>query len=301
MRAAPKSAPGTALRLGFRQIKGFGQDAADRLVAARDETGGAGYRTVRELWRRSGLKAATLERLAGADAFRSIGLDRRDALWAVRGLGPAGAAPLPLFAHAEAAAPAGANAPPAEVADEPAVRLPAMALGEHVIEDYATLRLSLKAHPCALLRNELAALRVTPAARLARLPNDRRLTVAGLVLVRQRPGTAKGVIFATLEDETGTANCIVWPDVFARYRRVVLTAQLLGVTGRLQREGMVIHVIADQLVDLSRYLALLRRRPAPPDTAPLEAVLARADPRADVVKHPPGDPRTALPKGRNFR
>ncbi len=105
------------------------------------------------------------------------------------------------------------------------------------------------------------------------------------------------MIFATLEDETGVANCIVWPDVFARYRRVVLTAQLLGVTGRLQREGMVIHVIADKLVDLSHHLHLLRRRSAPPDTAPLEAVLARAD----AVKHPNGDPRTALPKGRNFR
>ena len=117
------------------------------------------------------------------------------------------------------------------------------------------------------------------------------------MLVRQRPGTAKGVIFATLEDETGTTNCIVWPDVFERYRRIVLGAQLLAVTGRMQREGMVIHVIAETLADLSRHLRLLREPGAPTATAPLDAVLARAD----AVKHPNGDPRTALPKGRNFR
>ena len=288
-----KGVAGTALRLGFRQIKGFREDDAERIMGAR----GAGYHTMREFWRRSGLDRDVLERLARADAFRSLGLDRRAALWAVRGLAPgtAEAAALPLFALAEAQAPAGSNAPPPELANEPEVALPEMALGEHVVEDYANLRLSLKAHPCALLRNELAALRVTPAARLARLPDGRRLTVAGLVLVRQRPGSAHGVIFATLEDETGVANCVIWPDVFERHRRIVLTARLLGITGPLQREGEVIHVVAERLVDLSHYLGYLTE---PAGHGPLEVPVARAD----AVKHPMSDPRTAavMPKGRNF-
>lgn len=285
----------TALRLGFRQIKGMKEEDAVRLTAARE----AGYDTVRELWQRSGLERAVLERLAQADAFRSIGLDRRAALWAVRGLAPTTSAEamLPLFAHAEAKVPAGSNAPPPELAREPAVTLPTMPLGEHVIEDYANLRLSLKSHPCALLRGELSALRATPAERLVRLPNDRRLTVAGLVLVRQRPGSAKGVIFTTLEDETGIANCIVWPDVFQRYRRIVLTARLLAVTGKLQREGLVIHIVAERLIDLTSYLNLLQDKELEGEVqAPFESVLAHAD----AVKHGNSDPRTALNKPRNL-
>jgi len=280
-----------AVRIGFRQVKGLAEEDAARLVDAR----GDGYLTVRDLWRRSGLKRAVLERLAQADAFRSVGLDRRAALWAVRGLADD---VLPLFAHAEAALPAGANQPAPEVAGEPAVELPKMSLGEHVIEDYTSLRLSLKAHPCALLRNEFSVLRVTPAARLAKLPNDRRLTVAGLVLVRQRPGSAKGVIFATLEDETGVANCVIWKDVFERHRRILLGARLLAVQGRLQREGEVIHIVAEELIDFSHYLhRLVDKDMAPLNLAPMEAVIARAD----VIKHPPSDPRTAMPNGRNFR
>jgi len=280
-----------AVRIGFRQVKGLAEEDAMRLVAAR----GDGYQTVRDLWRRSGLKRAVLERLAQADGFRSVGLDRRAALWAVRGLADD---VLPLFAHAEAALPTGANLPAPEVAGEPAVELPAMSLGEHVIEDYTSLRLSLKAHPCALLRNEFSVLRVTPAARLAKLPNDRRLTVAGLVLVRQRPGSAKGVIFATLEDETGVANCVIWKDVFERHRRILLGARLLAVQGRLQREGEVIHIVAEDLIDFSHYLnRLVDKDRTPLNLAPMEAVIARAD----VIKHPPSDPRTAMPNGRNFR
>ena len=280
-----------AVRVGLRQVKGLAEEDAARLVAAR----GQGYRTVRDLWRRSGLKRAVLERLAQADAFRSVGLDRRAALWAVRGLADD---VLPLFAHAEAALPAGSNRPAPEEAGEPAVTLPAMSLGEHVIEDYTSLRLSLKAHPCALLRNEFSMLRVTPAARLAKLPNNRRLTVAGLVLVRQRPGSAKGIIFVTLEDETGVANCVIWKAVFERHRRILLSARLLAVKGRLQREGEVIHIVAEDLLDFSHYLGRLTANDMTPlDLAPMDAVIARAD----VVKHPPSDPRTAMPKGRNFR
>ena len=236
---------GLALRLGLRQVKGLGEAAARALVAAR----GNGYADPRALWRRAGLGTKALEALARADAFCSLGLDRRAALWAVKGL-PAGtksAAPLPLFAAVRAE----------ELGAEPAVRLPGMRLSEHVVDDYASLRFSLKAHPVSFLRDGLAAEGIVEAARLPELPKDKPVKVAGLVLVRQRPGTAKGVIFATLEDETGVVNVIVWPDVFARQRKVLLGARLLGVEGPLQREGLVIHVIAKRLVDLSPRLKQL--------------------------------------------
>ena len=235
------SADGVALRLGLRRIKGLAEDDAARLVAAR----GAGYGSIRELWRRSGLPAAVLSRLAEADAFGSLDLTRRQALWAVKGLGPP---PLPLFAAAEARHGDGV------AGLEPAVALPAAGLGEEVSDDYRFLRLSLKVHPLALLRDTLSQRGIVPSERLAKLANGKRVSVAGLVLVRQRPGTAKGVIFATLEDETGVANIIVWPPVFERYRRTVLGSRLLSVEGTLQREGLVIHVIAKSVSDLSPLL-----------------------------------------------
>ena len=186
-----------ALRLGFRQIKGMREPCAEAIVAGR----GNGYPDPITLWRRSGLQPATIERLARGDAFGSIGLNRREALWATKILGPA---PLPLFAAA------GED----EQANDPTVELPKIRLGEQVIDDYASLRLSLKAHPLSLLRDDLARQGVVLNKDLIDLPVDHRLTVAGLVLVRQRPGSAKGVIFATLEDETGVANIIVWPPVY---------------------------------------------------------------------------------------
>ena len=251
---------GVALRLGLRQIKGFKEEAAERLVAAR----GNGYRAVHELWRRAGLAPAALERLAHADAWGSLGLSRRQAQWAVRALEPE---PLPLFAGQLD-----------DAVSEAPVALPAMALGEHVVEDYTALRLSLKAHPLALLRARIvgadpAFARLVPAARLADLPNDGRVTVAGLVLVRQRPGSASGVIFVTLEDESGVANLVVWPQVFERHRRTVLRARLMAVRGKLQRQGIVIHVVAERLYDLSPELASL----------------AECD--AEAVKRPGRDPR----------
>jgi error-prone DNA polymerase len=233
---AGSGAGAMALRLGLRQIKGFKEADAETLVAAR----GNGYVDVHDGWRRSGLRPAALERLAQADAWGSAGLDRRAALWAVRALGEG---PLPLFAGE-----------PDDAIDEAAVALPEMALGEQVIEDYTALRLSLKAHPLELLRHRLDDQGAVPAARLAELRDGRRVTVAGLVICRQRPGTASGVIFATLEDESGVANLIVWPKVFERHRRVVLRARLLAATGTLQREGLVIHVIVDRLSDLSGLL-----------------------------------------------
>ena len=238
-----------ALRLGFREIRGFKKEEAERLVAAR----GAGYTGVTQLWRRAGIRKSTLERLARADAFGSLGLARREALWAVAALG---AAPLPLFT---AAAPAGApgDEDMHAASREAPVRLPAMTLGAAIVDDYAAFRLSLRAHPLALLRPALAAEGVSGNARLTALAQGAAITIAGLVLVRQRPGSAKGVIFATLEDETGTANVIIWPPVFERYRRIVMGPRLLGAAGSVQKKGRVIHVVARRLIDLSHRLDAL--------------------------------------------
>jgi error-prone DNA polymerase len=296
-----------AVRLGFRQIKGFREADAALLVAARDKP----YRSVRDLWLRSGVSRAGLERLAEADAFRSIGLDRRAALWEVRALDPAAAAErLPLFAAA-----------PENLSREPAVELPEMPLGEHVVNDYRTLSLSLKAHPVSFLRSELSAQGIVEAGRLPEISNGRRVTVAGLVLVRQRPGTAAGVIFCTLEDETGVANVIVWPKVFERYRAVVLGARLLEVSGRLQSEQNVIHVVAEKMRDLTPLLAKLSSRPlgnggiAPTDEVrrPADERYIKVKPHSRMARMLATEPElveelramqetaAVMPKGRNFQ
>jgi error-prone DNA polymerase len=220
-----------ALRLGFRQIAGFAQADAERLMAAR----GSGYSSPAALWRRASLSAAALTRLADADAFTSLDLTRRQALWAVRALT---APPPPLFAALDA--------------KEPEVTLPRMGLGEEVAEDYSFLRLSLKAHPLALLRERLAREGVMPAARLG--TKRGRVAVAGLVLVRQRPGTASGVVFMTLEDESGVANIVVWPTLFEKARLALMCGRLLKIEGRLQNEDGVIHVIAEKAQDYSSWL-----------------------------------------------
>ncbi|HTQ34486.1 MAG TPA: error-prone DNA polymerase, partial [Stellaceae bacterium] len=266
-----------ALRLGFRQIKGFSQADAERLVAAR----GVGYADAEMLWRRSGLGRTALERLAAADALRSMTLDRRQGLWALKALGEA---PLPLFALSPSPAlreregpgalrreGEGLVAKPSPIRGlEPAATLsrdagegnetraasllPLMPLGEHVVEDYASTSLSLKRHPLAFLRAELKAEGIVTAAELVTLPVQRRVRVAGLVLIRQRPGSAKGVIFITLEDETGVANLIIWPPILERFRRTALGATLLCCRGRLQREENVIHVVAEDLRDFTARL-----------------------------------------------
>jgi len=258
-----------AMRLGFRQIKGMREEYALLLVDAR----GNGYPDPMALWRRARLPPPALERLARADAFTSQGLNRREALWAVKILGPE---PLPLFAAAQEE----------EQANDPAVTLPRIGLGEQVVDDYASLRLSLKAHPVSFLRERLERQGVIPNECLPNLKPERRVTVCGLVLVRQRPGSAKGVIFATLEDETGIANVIVWPPVFERSRRIVLGARLMKVTGRLQREGIVIHIVADKLEDLTPLLLTLAESDRAMDES-VEAAMARAD----EIKRPGGDPK----------
>ena len=170
-----------------------------------------------------------------------------------------------------------------------------MGLGEHVIEDYAHLRLSLKAHPLSFLRTHLAHKGVIPARALWERPHGSRVAVCGLVLVRQRPGSAKGVVFATLEDETGVANIVLWPDRFERFRSVVMAARLLLARGEVQRVGQVIHVVVSGLTDLTSALGRLREEPVDPRT--VDGALARAD----EVRREGRDLRDALPDGRNFR
>ena len=220
-----------ALRLGLNRVRGLAREDAACLVERR----GGGVRDLGELQRRTGLGARVLERLAGADAFGSLGLDRRGALWRTARLE---SEPLPLFAGGE-------------VRHEPETPLPAMVLGEHVAEDYRSHGLSLKRHPLALLRTRLAAGGVLPNARLADMADAAPVAVAGLVLSRQRPGSAKGIIFVTLEDETGIANLIVRERVFEAWRRPVLAARLLRAGGRLQREGRVTHIVAERFEDLT--------------------------------------------------
>ncbi|RVD54001.1 DNA polymerase III subunit alpha, partial [Mesorhizobium sp. M7A.F.Ca.ET.027.03.2.1] len=216
-----------AVRLGFRQIKGLSKER----MAAFVEQRGSGYVSVRDVWLRSGLDVGEIERLAQADAFRSLGLDRREALWAVRALdGKSAAERLPLF-----------DQPALRLRElEPETRLPKMPLGEHVIHDYRALGLSLKAHPVAFLRERLDRAGVTPNANLPSVRDGRRVSVAGLVLVRQRPGKGNA-IFLTLEDDKAVANVIFWQRTFDRYRPIVMGARFVKVTGKLQSESGVVH------------------------------------------------------------
>jgi error-prone DNA polymerase len=232
-----------AVRLGLRQIIGAREDEMRRFVEKR----GAGYDSVRDLWLRGGISLTALERLADSDAFRSLGLDRREALWAVRALNRVGDQDdLPLFAHVTP----GRDA-------EPDAHLPPMPLGAHVVEDYRRLSLSLKAHPVAFMRARLNARGIKRSDALDAIKSGERVVVAGLVLVRQRPGTAKGVIFMTLEDEAGVANIIVWPKAFERLRAIVIGARFVAVSGKLQNEAGVIHIVAERMEDLTPMLGQL--------------------------------------------
>jgi error-prone DNA polymerase len=274
---------GYALRLGLRQIKGFAEADAERLVDARPEQG---YKDPYALSRQSGLDRGTLERLAEADSCRSMGLDRRRALWTLKALGE----PLmPLFAAAKDASTSSREA-------HAMALLPEMPLGEHVVEDYASLSLTLKRHPLAFLRSELAREGLVTAAELVHLPVERRLSIAGVVLIRQRPGSANGVVFITIEDETGIANLIVWPQILERFRRAALGATLLRCTGKLQREESVIHVVADRLDDMTARLHTLRER-----TGDAEAQPMRKPPFALPEKVPGYDARDIVITSRNFR
>jgi error-prone DNA polymerase len=293
MEDAKEGKPGRALRLGFRQVKGLAQKDADKIMAAR---GDGCFSSLEDFAGRTGLGAPSLKLLAEADVFRSIGLDRRHALWAVAryyetGTPALARRDLPIFAAASA------------IPDEPGAALPEMPLGEHVLTDYATMRMSLKAHPMALLRETFARLGYVQTRELAALPVNRPLNVAGIVLIRQRPGSAKGVIFSTLEDETGIANIIIWPKTFERYRRVVLTARLLGVRGTLQREQGVIHVVAKELFDMSAHLTRLSEKRGGDDDSlsPGDEVRHEGQGSRGKAQRKKDGLVQILPKGRNFQ
>jgi error-prone DNA polymerase len=282
----PAGAGGSTFRvqLGFRQVTGLRQDEMEQLMAAR----GAGYETPESLMRRAGLSRPVLERLAAADAFGSMGLSRRSALWKVRG--EAAGRTLPLFAAAGLA----------EQGGEAGVTLPLIPRSEEVIQDYQTARLSLKDHPMHFLREVHARRGIIPTHEAAQSRNGRRVQTSGLVLVRQQPGTASGVVFITLEDETGIANLVVWPRVKERFRPVIMRARILHVRGRVQTADNVTHIVAEELIDCSGDLSLLTE-----DTLrdPIRGVLARPD---EVARPPnenrgPGGRRDTARHPRNVR
>ena len=261
---------GHAVRLGLRCAKGLAQDAAQKLIDARQRP----FASVEEIWRRAGLAVAQLERLAEADAFGSLGLDRRQALWAIRALQ---GKPLPLFVSADSRQ----DVSRPEIV-EPPVALPPMTQGSEVLEDYASTGFSLRQHPLAFLRQTLAAADWVTAESLTHMRNGQKTRVAGLVLVRQRPASANGITFLTIEDETGGANLIVWPQLYERFRRVVISARLLGCIGRVQHEGTVIHVVAERLENLSAWLKGIGEADAPfqmPKGRGDEAISASPDQR----------------------
>jgi error-prone DNA polymerase len=226
---------GLSLRLGLRMVKGLANAHGAAIAAVRGE---GPFASVEDLWRRAGVPAAALEKLADADAFRSLGLDRRQALWRVRGLA---GVPLPLFAAADAR----------EM--EPGVTLRPLTDGREVVEDYRATQLSLRAHPLAFLRPELDRRGIMTAAALGGMKDGARVHVAGIVLVRQRPG-AGNVTFITIEDETGIANAIAWQRIFDTHRRIILASAMLSIEGKLQREGQVIHLVSERLHDLTAML-----------------------------------------------
>jgi error-prone DNA polymerase len=236
---------GFAVRLGLCIVKGLANAHGAAIVAARADDP---FASVDEAWRRSRVPVAALTRIAEADGFRpGLFLARREALWALRALRDE---PLPLFAAASARE---AEVVP-EVGEQPALLRPMTAGGE-VVEDYRHLSLSLRSHPVSFLREGLRGRKIVSCVEAMQARDGRWLESAGLVLVRQRPGSAKGVMFITLEDESGIANLVVWPKVFERHRRTILTATMIAVRGRIQREGEVVHLVAGQFTDLSGELA----------------------------------------------
>ncbi|KTE37781.1 MULTISPECIES: error-prone DNA polymerase [Sphingopyxis] len=241
-----------AVRLGFRQVRSLANVHGAAIVGAR---GDVPYDCVEDVWRRAGVPRAAIERIAEADGFACLAEDRRQGLWKVRGLGEA---PLPLFAAADARE---AGFSPEGL--EPATALRPMTEGREVVEDYRTLQLSLRAHPLSFLRDELDAMGVVRCADLAYIRDGRNIEVAGVILVRQRPGSAKGVLFVTIEDETGIANGILWPDRFDIYRRQVMSASMIAMRGRLQKEGEVIHIICDRITDHDALLRSVGRSALP--------------------------------------
>ena len=273
-----------AVRLGLRMVKGLANTDAAAIVTVRAEQA---FTSVDDLWRRAGVPAAALVQLAEADAFRpSLQLVRREALWAIKALRDE---PLPLFA----AASAHKQVTVPEII-EPVVAPRPMTTGGKVVEDYGHVGLTLRSHPLSFLRADLRQRRIVTCVEAMAARDGAWLETAGLVLVRQMPGSAKGVMFITIEDETGIANLVVWPKVFEAQRRVILAAGMIGVRGRIQREGEVVRLVARHLTDLSADLASAGER---------ETAFPLPHGRGDQVRHggAGADPRDGPPRGLQTR
>jgi len=279
-----KSGQYYALRLGFRQINGIREEDIKLLISGRKNR----YSSIHDL-RETGLSEATLEKLADADAFRSMGHDRRKALWEVT---TKDHQPQALISNQST-----------YQSIEENIVLPEMTLSEHVVHDYATTSLSLKAHPVSFIRNQLEQLHVRTSKSLEEAKHGDFVKVAGLILVRQRPGTASGICFITLEDETGTSNLVVFKKLFDQYRKEIIQSRLLMVEGQLQREGEIIHVIVKRCFDYSKLLQQL--------TASKTEDLSTKPSRSDETSAKGPEPRDKtqsrimqgeiFPEGRNFR
>jgi error-prone DNA polymerase len=226
-----------ALRLGYRQIKGIGVNDTMPLEKVRSKQ----FKTINDVFD-AGVSQSVLEKLASADAFRSLGIDRRQALWEVTALADH---PVGIF-----------TGQPTESEAEN-VQLPEMTTSEHVVQDYAAISLSLKAHPLTFLRGKLSLLAIVTAQQLSAIADGAPVKVAGLVLVRQRPSTSKGVLFMTLEDETGTVNLVVFNHLFEKHRKEIMHSKLIMVEGTLQRQGEVVHVILENCHDFTKLLGHL--------------------------------------------
>jgi error-prone DNA polymerase len=264
-----------AMRLGFRQVKGLREDDMQQLIKGRH----TGYASISQLCD-AGVPQAAIEKLTDADAFRSMKLDRREALWEVPALSDK---PIGLFAGQ-----------PSESTKEAQISLPFMTQAEHVVQDYAATGLSLKAHPVSFTREKLKLLHVTATCDLSTLKDGDPVRVAGLVTVRQRPGTAKGVVFITIEDETGFANLVVWENIFDKFRKEMVQSRLLMVEGKLQIEGEVIHVVVKRCFNLTKFLSGLTA--SRNDDVPVLTLS-----RADETTSPVPDARNIFHKGRNFK
>jgi error-prone DNA polymerase len=262
---APPAWGAFALRLGFRQVKGIREEDMQLLVSARITA----YTSIQQL-RDVGLSDAALEKLADADAFRSVGLDRRQALWEISTRDKQ----VAMFS----------GQPSADESKEQ-IQLPLMATSEHVVHDYAATALSLKAHPVSFVRDQLQQLHILSTDDLRSARDGQQVKVAGLVLVRQRPGTAGGVCFMTIEDETGFANLVIFQNLFEEFRKEILQSRLIMVEGHLQVQGEVIHVIVKRCYDFSK---LLRKLTPSNKETPQVLTLARPD-------------ETSIPPGLNKR
>ena len=268
-----------AIRLGFRQVKGIREEDIQQLIDHRM----APYTTLQQL-SDAGISQATIERLGDADAFGSMQLNRREALWQVTAMGDK---PEALF-----------KGQPSESVFEPQISLPLMSDAEHVVQDYAMTGLSLKKHPVSFVREKLSLLHVRAAHELDKIADGTPLKIAGLITVRQRPGTAKGVCFITIEDETGFANLVAFQGIFDQYRKEILQSTLLMVEGKLQREGKIIHVIIKRCFNLTTMLNGITKDKYQP-------VLTLS--RSDETSIPPNiedaikQPKQVYYKGRNFR